>query len=224
MSFWNTRGRTLTAAAALSVLLVTSCDLMPGGEQESAGDEQNGAGTEPQGDGGAETGGQDDDGSEDSAEGTGADADSGDDAFASAELSDVAGNSVGEVRFSDADDACVMVDIELWDINPGFRAVTLHEEGVCEPQSSNEAGEVGDYFSSGDVLPGTGSGEAGVVEGEDELETEDPDAETDGEEQEEGLGEAEDGAEADGVSTSLEGYPEGSVEGHTAAQVTDPGR
>ncbi|GAB3841911.1 superoxide dismutase family protein [Nesterenkonia populi] len=217
----NTRGGTLAAAAALAALMVTSCDLIPGGDDEPAQEEQNGTGN------GAEDNGAADNGEDPGQDGATA-GEPDEEAFASAEISDVVGNSVGEARFSEAGEDGVLVDVELWDVTPGFRALTIHEAGVCEPQSYNEAGELGDYYSSGDVLAGDGSGETGVVEGEDELETEDPDegdedpddAGPDGLDNGEGTDADGTGTGGDDAGTSLDDYPEGTVEGQAVGQIT----
>lgn len=214
--------RLLAATAALTALLITSCDLIPGGE-EPAEDQPDDAQQ-----GGAGEGGEDGDAADGGAAGPdddlSADGSAQEEAFASAEISDPAGNSVGEAHFSSAGEAGVLVDVELWDQNPGFRAMTIHEAGVCEPQSYNEAGEFGDYYSSEGVLPGTGGGETGVVEGEDELETEGPE---EGEESLEDAGpdgvDNGEGTVPDGSGPSLDDYPEGTLQGRPAANITQPG-
>lgn len=111
--------------------------------------------------------------------------------IATAEVTDVAGNAIGVVEFSDVDDD-VLVHAEVENLNPGFHGIALHENGVCEPQSENEAGEVDDFLSSGDVLPGDPDEESGTVDGEDELAEDEPE-------------EAEDGVEDDDEDAAEEG-------------------
>ncbi|GFZ81895.1 superoxide dismutase family protein [Nesterenkonia alkaliphila] len=93
--------------------------------------------------------------------------------FASAELIDVAENDLGHVSFTELDEEegpGVLVSIELWNLTPGFRAVSVHEHGLCEIQSENEWGQVGDFYSAGGHLQGEPATED-VIEGE-ELEEE----------------------------------------------------
>lgn len=93
------------------------------------------------------------------------------DSFARADLADAAGNEIGTVTFSEVGDA-VQIHAELHDLQPGFRGLHVHEVGVCEPQSTDDQGEVGDFFSAGGHLPGHEEEDLGVVEGEEAPETE----------------------------------------------------
>lgn len=98
-----------------------------------------------------------------------------DDRFAVAELSDAAGNDLGSVEFLEAEGG-VDVVVDLTDLNAGFRGVGIHEVGECEPQSSDDSDAVGDFLSAGDHIEGdVDDDDDGVVEGEDELEEEEPD-------------------------------------------------
>ena len=104
-------------------------------------------------------------------------ADSGDEPFAETQLVDVAGNEVGRVSFAETeDDEGVRVQVEAWDLGPGFRGVSIHEHGVCEVQSPNEWGQIGDFFSAGGSLEGDSEQDMDVIDGEDELETDPPQA------------------------------------------------
>lgn len=112
--------------------------------------------------------------------------------FAQAQLQDVAGNEVGTVEFSTAEFSAVdssteesgtgesdtqenggvRVAIEVTELPPGFRAVSIHENGICEVQSANEWGQIGDFFSAGGHLPGDPEPEPDVIEGEEGIEEE----------------------------------------------------
>ncbi|HIW98559.1 MAG TPA: superoxide dismutase family protein [Candidatus Nesterenkonia stercoripullorum] len=94
--------------------------------------------------------------------------------FAVAELSDAAGNDLGSVEFLEAEGG-VDVVVDLTDLNAGFRGMGIHEVGECEPQSSDDSDAVGDFLSAGDHIEGDVDDDEGVVEGEDELEEEEPD-------------------------------------------------
>ena len=98
--------------------------------------------------------------------------------FAEADLMDVAGNEVGHVSFTSAEeDAGVRVRFEARNLGPGFRGVSIHESGLCEVQSVNEWGQIGDFYSAGGHLQGELEPDTGVVEGEDELESVAPEEE-----------------------------------------------
>lgn len=104
--------------------------------------------------------------------------------FASAEVVDVAGNPIGDVTVTETDEG-IRLSAEVQNLNPGFRAIAIHENGVCEAPSTDEWGQTGDFFSAGEVLMGTLEDDPGVVEGEDEL-AETPEAEdTEGEDPDE---------------------------------------
>lgn len=96
-------------------------------------------------------------------------------AFAVAEVSDVADNPIGTVTATEAEGG-VRLSAEIQDRIPGFRGIAVHEHGVCEIQSADQWGQIGDFNSAGAVVPGAVAEDPGVVEGEDEL------AETPGEE------------------------------------------
>ncbi|WP_201791071.1 superoxide dismutase family protein [Nesterenkonia sp. PF2B19] len=92
--------------------------------------------------------------------------------FASADLADAVGNEVGEVTFSEVD-AGVLVEVQVQDLESGFRGFHIHEHGACEPQSTNDDGDIGDFLSAGGHLPGEGEEDHGLVEGEEAPETDD---------------------------------------------------
>lgn len=99
--------------------------------------------------------------------------------FANAEIADVAGNPIGTLTAAESDEG-VRLTAEVQDLTSGFHAIAIHENGVCEVQSQDDAGQVGDFYSAGEVIPGAAQEDPGVVEGEDEL------AETPGEEDADG--------------------------------------
>ncbi len=86
--------------------------------------------------------------------------------FATAEMTDMAQNGIGTVSFTEVENG-VLIEAEVHDLQAGFRGITIHENGVCEPQSTSEAGVVGDFESSGGHLVGDVETDAGVVEGEE---------------------------------------------------------
>lgn len=86
--------------------------------------------------------------------------------FATAEMTDMAQNGIGTVSFTEVENG-VLIEAEVHDLQSGFRGIALHENGICEPQSTSEAGVVGDFESSGGHLVGNAEGDAGVVEGEE---------------------------------------------------------
>lgn len=92
-------------------------------------------------------------------------------AFAQAQLADAAGNDLGQVTFTETDGG-VQVQADVQDLAAGFHGFHIHEIGLCEPQSENDAGEMGDFFSAGGHLAGEGEDDLGVVEGEEAPETE----------------------------------------------------
>lgn len=98
------------------------------------------------------------------------------DAFATAEVTDLAGNPIGTVTAADAEEG-VRLSAEVQNLTPGFRAIAVHEHGVCEVQSADQWGQIGDFNSAGAVVPGPLEEDPGVVEGEEEL-SESPGAET----------------------------------------------
>lgn len=146
------RGSALLSAAAVLLLALSACEGGGGGDEGTA--EQNGAaqnGSEQTDE--DQNGGQEDDGAGE--------------AIAVAELSDVAGSSIGTVTITEAEDDAVEVRAEVQDLQPGFRGISIHENGLCEAQSANEYGQVGDFYSAGDHLAGNPEEEAGVVDGEE---------------------------------------------------------
>ena len=98
--------------------------------------------------------------------------------FATAELADVAGNPIGTATAAETEDG-VRLTADVQSLNPGFRAIAIHENGACEVQSADESGQIGDFYSAGEVLLGEAQDDPGVVEGEDELA--DPEGEEDAE-------------------------------------------
>ncbi|WP_218220479.1 superoxide dismutase family protein [Nesterenkonia sp. Act20] len=94
--------------------------------------------------------------------------------FATAEMTDMAQNGIGTVSFTEREDG-VLIEAEVHDLQSGFRGIAIHENGVCEPQSTSETGVVGDFESSGGHLVGNAEGDAGVVEGEEAPESTEPD-------------------------------------------------
>lgn len=156
---------TLAAATLTSALLLTSC----GGNEDAADSAQT---ESEQADGAPEA-------SPPAAEGSdGQTGESDDDpVFGTAELVDVAGNPVGTVTLAEADAEAeeaglsgVRVAVEVQDLAPGFRGISIHENGLCEPQSANEWGQIGDFYSAGGHLEGEPEPEPEVIEGEEELE------------------------------------------------------
>ncbi|MCH8564511.1 superoxide dismutase family protein [Nesterenkonia sp. LB17] len=103
----------------------------------------------------------------------GAGPDGSEEPFASAEIADVAGNDIGTVSFSEVENG-VLVEAEVHDVDAGFRGITIHERGVCEPVSSSEDGVFGDFESSGGHLVGTMEEDMGIVEGEEAPQEEAP--------------------------------------------------
>lgn len=142
------RGRTLLAGTAVLMLALSACG--DGTEAEDPAQdtaEQND--TEDQGD--QETG-------EDSAAGP---------VIAEAELADQAGTPIGTVTVSEAGEGVVELHADITDMEPGFRGISIHETGLCEIQSADEYGQVGDFFSAGPHLVGEPEEESGVAEGEE---------------------------------------------------------
>lgn len=158
----------LTGIALLAVLTLAGC-----GDAEQDGG-QNGAG-EPQDDAAQVA-------SDSEQDGQATDAETGpqgaEEPFASADMADVAGNDIGTVSFSEVEGG-VLVEAEVHDLDAGFRGITIHEVGVCETQSSSEAGVFGDFESSGGHLVGTEDADTGIVEGEEAPEEEDPETNLD---------------------------------------------
>lgn len=150
----------LTAAALTTALLLTACN---GADDDDAAAESapetDQATTAPPAEG---TDGEPEDDQSDEPEGP----------FAQAELQDVAGNDVGTVEFSAEENGGVRVAIEVSELPPGFRAVSINENGLCEVQSANEWGQIGDFFSAGGHLQGDPEPELDVIEGEEEIEEE----------------------------------------------------
>lgn len=87
--------------------------------------------------------------------------------IAEAELADQAGTEIGVVTVSEAGDGVVEIRAEITDMEPGFRGISIHETGLCEIQSADEYGQIGDFFSAGAHLAGDPEEESGVAEGEE---------------------------------------------------------
>ncbi|WP_120004487.1 superoxide dismutase family protein [Nesterenkonia muleiensis] len=153
----------LAAAALTSALLLTSC-----GDGDDAGDapEPDQETTAPPAEG-ADDAPQDQDQDQDQDQ---EDEDESAEPFAQAELQDVAGNEVGTADFTEEEGAGVRVAVEVRDMPPGFRGISIHQNGVCEVQSANEWGQIGDFFSAGGHLQGTPEPEPDVIDGEEGLE------------------------------------------------------
>lgn len=166
------RALPLTALAVGFGLALTGCG---GDEGEPAGQD---AGQD-------EVTEQEGDGAEDGAEGDSdeeADQDLSGDAFARAEIADAVGNEMGQVTFTETEGG-VQVRAEIHgltdDLAEGFRGFHIHENGLCEPQSSGDDGEIGDFLSAGGHLHGEEE-DLGVVEGEEEPEDEELDEQAPG--------------------------------------------
>lgn len=158
MSF-TYRWPALAAATLSAALILTACD--------NGDDNNDDAASSPQPQETAQTTAAPEEGADDTAEEEEAEP------FTSAELIDVAENDLGYVSFTELDEdegPGVLVSIELWNLTPGFRAVSIHEHGRCEIQSENAWGQVGDFYSAGGHLQGEPATED-VLEGE-ELEEE----------------------------------------------------
>lgn len=98
--------------------------------------------------------------------------------FAAAAMADVAGNAIGTVTFSEVESG-VLIEAQVRDLDAGFRGITIHERGVCEAQSTSEAGVFGDFESSGGHLVGTVEEDMGIVEGEEAPEEPTPEPDLD---------------------------------------------
>lgn len=160
----------LTGIALLAALAVTGC-----GDAESEPETEGAAGSQDdaaQVDTAEPADGETDD------EGQGTGPGSTEEPFASAEISDVAQNAIGTVSFTEVDGG-TLVEAEVFDLDAGFRGITIHERGVCEPQSSSESGVFGDYESSGGHLVGTAEEDLGIVDGEEAPEEESPETDLD---------------------------------------------
>ncbi|GAA1813657.1 superoxide dismutase family protein [Nesterenkonia flava] len=139
-------------ALSLAALLVTGC-----GGDDTPSDEETTGTQAPAENNAAQEGGADS-----SAQGAGGQ----ENPDAVAELYDQASNPIGTVRFTELEEG-MLLEAEMQDLVPGFRALTVHETGLCEPQSVNDWGQVGDFYSAGGHLPGLPPEDPGVVEGED---------------------------------------------------------
>ncbi|GGE64405.1 superoxide dismutase family protein [Nesterenkonia cremea] len=142
------RGRTLLTGTAVLMLALAAC----GDDAETQQPTQDAA---EQND--AETAGEQEDGGG-SAAGP---------IIAEAQMTDAVGTEVGTLTISEAGEGVVEVHAEIVDMEPGFRGISIHETGVCEIQSANEYGQVGDFFSAGDHLAGDPEEDSGVAEGEE---------------------------------------------------------
>lgn len=152
------RGRTLLAGTAVLMLALSACGDDSGTEdpaQDAA--EQNDTRQNSTGQNGAGAGGGQE-GDEGSAAGP---------VLAEAELADQAGTPIGTVTVSEAGEGVVELHAEITDMEPGFRGLSIHETGLCEIQSADEYGQVGDFFSAGPHLAGEPEEESGVAEGEE---------------------------------------------------------
>jgi Cu-Zn family superoxide dismutase len=58
---------------------------------------------------------------------------------ASAEMKDAKGNSVGEIKLTQAPNGLI-VKVKLWDLPPGEHAFHIHEVGKCEPPFKSAGG------------------------------------------------------------------------------------
>lgn len=143
--------------ATTAILLLTACGADDDEDAaETAGTASGPAATAPE-----ESPSQD-------TEGGAEDQDAESEAFAAAEVIDVAGNPIGTVTAEEAEGG-VRLSAEIQDRTPGFRGIAVHEHGVCEVQSADQWGQIGDFNSAGAVVPGAAAEDPGVVEGEDEL-------------------------------------------------------
>lgn len=151
-------GRRLLGGAAVMLLALTAC----ADDGDSGGTPAEDSGQ----DAGAETTGQD------GAEG----AEAGYGTLAEAEMHDQAGNLIGTVTIAEAGEGRVEVRAEVQDLQPGLRGISIHETGLCELQSADEYGQIGDFLSAGGHLAGSPQEDSGVVDGEDVPEdlTQDP--------------------------------------------------
>lgn len=73
--------------------------------------------------------------------------------IATAEVQDADGMEIGVAEFTEIDGA-VNIQVELSDLEPGFRGLHLHESGLCEPESSDPDNpeETGAFLSAGSHL------------------------------------------------------------------------
>ena len=85
----------------------------------------------------------------------------GDDApepFATASLRTADDSEIGSVSFTE-DGGMVQVDVEVSDLEPGFRGFHVHSTGLCEPDSESPDGDTGDFMSAGGHLTGDADAE-----------------------------------------------------------------
>ncbi|WP_298086988.1 superoxide dismutase family protein [uncultured Corynebacterium sp.] len=85
----------------------------------------------------------------------------GDDApepFATASLRTADDSEIGTVSFTE-DGGMVQVDVEVSDLEPGFRGFHVHSTGLCEPDSESPDGDTGDFMSAGGHLTGNADAE-----------------------------------------------------------------
>lgn len=77
------------------------------------------------------------------------------DAFATADLVDPAGESLGTVEFSEVDGA-TQVSVDSEGLPPGFHGLHIHSIGECEPDSAapDDPEDTGDFMSAGGHLTG----------------------------------------------------------------------
>lgn len=147
-------------------------------------------------------------------------------AFASAEVSDVAGNPIGTVTAAEAENG-VRLSAEVQNLTPGFRAVAVHEHGVCEAQSADQWGQIGDFNSAGAVVPGPLEEDPGVVQGEEELAespgAETPDQHAPGQQTPEEQGTDEQGTDEQGTEGQAPGGQQDQLPGSTQQQAPPQG-
>ena len=80
-------------------------------------------------------------------------------AFATADLVDPEGGSLGTVEFTETD-AGTEIHIDASDLPPGFHGLHIHSAGLCEPDSEDpdEPGETGAFLSAEGHLAGPDEG------------------------------------------------------------------
>lgn len=200
-----TRTHRALCTAATALLLLTAC-----GADDDEDVNNDSAAPETTAAPGQETPTSQEETSGDDAEG-----DAEDEVFATAEIVDVAGNPIGTFSAAEAEGGGVRLIAEVQDRAEGFRAIAVHENGVCETQSTDADGQIGDYYSAGEVLTGTVEDDPGVAEGEDEL-AETPAEETD--EAEDTGGEAPQQPESPGGADQPTA-PEGGEDPNAAAEL-----
>ena len=109
--------------------------------------------------GGSDTGGADTAGSESTTTDSATMTEAAQNSFATAELTDPAGDSRGTVRFEEGDGGTV-ISVEATGLTPGFHGLHIHSTGVCEPDSASptDPEKRGDFLSAGGHLAGPDGG------------------------------------------------------------------